>query len=94
LLTPEQMVAPYERTLNRMPKLERTRWAERVQGELLEVVPVGAEIIVLAGERYRADLIPFLRAHGFAIFIPVEGLSFGRQLSALKDEAAQRHDHG
>lgn len=41
-LHPDQVVAPYERTLNRMPKRDRVAWAERAQAQLLTTVPIGA----------------------------------------------------
>lgn len=84
LLRPDQMVAPYERTLSAMPKRDRAAWAERVQGQLLEVLPTGAEVILLAGTRYREGLVPFLRARGFSVSVPLEGLGIGKQLQKLK----------
>ena len=88
LLRPDQLVAPYERTLNAMPKHDRVAWAERVQQQLLEVLPMGAAVILLAGVRYREGLVPFLREHGFAISVPLEGLGIGKQLQKLKQWAA------
>ena len=85
LLDPEKVVAPYERTLNNMGKADRLQWAVRVQQQLAGVLPSGAEVILLAGERYRQDLIPFLRSRGFEVTVPFEGLSFGRQVQRLKE---------
>ena len=87
LLHPDQVVAPYERTLNQMAKRDRIAWADRVQGQLLEVLPSGAEVIVLAGLRYRERLIPFLQGHGFPVTVPLEGLTIGKQLQRLKQVA-------
>jgi hypothetical protein len=96
LLDPDEVIAPYERTLNAMGKADRVRWAEGVQRRT-EVLPAGAEIIVLAGARYREGLIPFLRARGLTVQIPMEGLSFGRQLSFLQQQSGrpepESHDH-
>jgi len=86
VLYPDQIVAPYERTLNAMPKCERLAWAERVQQQLLKVLPVGAQVIVLAGERYRQFVIPFLQHHGFSVDVPMKGLGFGPQLHWLKEQ--------
>lgn len=83
LLNPEQIVEPYEKTLNQMGSRQRLEWAEEVQRRLLRVLPEGAEVIVLAGQRYREHLVPVLRDRGFSVSIPLEGLSFGRQLRAL-----------
>ncbi|MEX2375578.1 MAG: DUF6884 domain-containing protein [Dehalococcoidia bacterium] len=87
LLGPDVVISPYERTLNTMRKADRLGWAARVQRQLLEVLPLQAEVIFLAGERYRCDLIPFLRELGFTTEVPLEGLSFGRQLQRLKELA-------
>lgn len=84
LVAPEEVIEPYEKTLNRMPKGERDAWALKVQGQLAEVLPPGAEVVVLAGQRYREGLIPFLTAGGFSVSIPLEGLPFGKQLQFLK----------
>lgn len=83
MLRPAERIAPYERTLNKMSRSERHGWAERVQRQLADVLPPRAEVIVLAGVRYRQDLLPFLEARGFTVRIPLEGLSFGRQLQRL-----------
>lgn len=85
LLQPHHVVAPYERTLNKMSKPDRLAWAERVKAQLADVLPPGAEVIVLAGERYREDLLPFLERSGFSVSVPLEGLSFGKQLQQLKE---------
>ena len=42
---------------------------------------------MLAGERYREGLVPFLVQRGYTVTIPLQGLSFGRQLQWLKAHA-------
>jgi hypothetical protein len=84
VLCPEQVVEPYERTLNTMPKPERVAWAEKVEQQLLELLPTDAEIILLAGERYREHIEPFLRERGFQVSVPLRGLQIGKQLQRLK----------
>ena len=84
LLAPEQIVSPYELTLNRMPKDQREAWAKQVQGQLTSVLPVNAEVVLLAGARYRDELEPFLRERGHSVVVPLRGLSMGRQLAWLK----------
>ena len=86
VLKPDEVVHPYERTLNRLPKLERLAWADKVQRRLLKLLPPGALITVLAGVRYRENLVPFLRNHGFPVSVPMEGLKFGFQLRWLKKQ--------
>ena len=87
LLHPDQVVAPYERTLNTMRKPERLVWASRVQRQLLEVLPASAEVILLAGARYRENLEPFLRSMGYEVSVPLAGLALGKQLQYLKEIA-------
>jgi len=84
VLPPEKVIEPYERTLNKMPKRERLAWAEKVQEQLLDLLPAGAEVILLAGQRYRADIEPFLRDRGYSVCVPLEGLQIGKQLQRLK----------
>jgi hypothetical protein len=50
----------------------------------MQVLSPDAEVIVLAGLRYREELIPFLRKRGFGVTVPLEGLGFGKQLQRLK----------
>lgn len=85
LLKPDQIIAPYEKTLNTMPAAERRAWAQTVIRDLRKWVNPGDEIIFLAGKRYREYLIPSLERIGCRITIPMEGLTFGKQLSWLKD---------
>lgn len=93
LVSPEERIEPYERTLKTMKMPERKAWAERVNDKLKEVLPCDAEvirdteIIFLAGDRYRRDLVPFLEERGFPISIPLAGRPIGEQLQALKQPA-------
>jgi cytoplasmic iron level regulating protein YaaA (DUF328/UPF0246 family) len=84
VLRPEQVVKPYERTLNAMAKRDRLAWAEKVQQQLLELLPADAEVILLAGQRYREDIEPFLRNRGYSVSVPLQGLQIGKQLQRLK----------
>jgi hypothetical protein len=88
VLRPDQIVAPYERTLSTMSKNDRLAWAQRVQRHLLELIPPAAEVILLAGLRYRQDIQPFLRARGYSVTVPLEGMRIGEQLHRLKDIAS------
>jgi hypothetical protein len=85
LLDPDQVTAPYERTLNKMGKAARQEWAARVQRQLAAVLPARAEVIILAGERYREGLVPLLESRGYGVSIPLQGLPFGRQLQRLRE---------
>ena len=85
VLRPETVVAPYDKTLNRMPKIERLAWADRVGRQLLELLPAGAEISLLAGRRYREYVEPFLREHALSVEVPFEGMGLGKQLRRLNE---------
>ena len=83
LVDPSEVLAPYEKTLNRMRREDRDRWAKKVQAQLAEALPPSADVIVLAGERYREGLLPFLRARGHSVEVPLQGMPFGKQLQFL-----------
>src|SRR5688500_18134199 len=61
LVHPDQVLAPYERTVNRLDRAERLQWAEKVRLDLASRLPAGADVVILAGGRYREGLVPFLR---------------------------------
>lgn len=90
VLRPDDLIAPYETTLNTMPKRDRVAWAGRVQLQL-EILPSGTEVILLAGSRYREGIEPFLRQRGFAVSIPMEGLGVGQQLRWLNRTTNPTH---
>jgi hypothetical protein len=83
LLPPERIVAPYERTLNKMSKRERDAWAQRVLLQI-EEIPNLRRVVFLAGARYRESLASSLKGRGIESSVPMEGLSIGRQLRWLK----------
>jgi hypothetical protein len=82
-LNPDEVIAAYDCTLNAMSAQERSDWAVRVRRQLQERLPPGAEIIILAGARYRVGIEPFLSASGFAVRVPFKGLGIGKQLQQL-----------
>src|SRR5262249_53997168 len=83
LVAPEQVVAPYEKTLNTMPVGERRRWASKVIARLHEVMPSLSRVVFLAGQRYREFLVSHLESRGDAVAVPMEGLQIGEQLRWL-----------
>jgi hypothetical protein len=90
LLAPSQLVAPYEQTLNNMPKKARLEWADSVFKAVLSSIEPHAILAFVAGERYREDLLSRLAEEGYIAAVPLEGLSIGMQLSWLK----KLHDEG
>lgn len=79
----EDNKAPYDLTLKSMRKVDRLAWAEQVQRDLLKMLPTGAEVVILAGIRYRENIEPFLISHGFTVKVPMRGKKFGQQLQWL-----------
>jgi hypothetical protein len=88
LLRPDQIVAPYERTLNTMGIEDRRAWARRVLDALVPQLSGVERVIVLAGKRYREFLLPTLRRNCPAVEVPMEGLTIGRQLRWLSERRA------
>ncbi len=77
----DQVIAPYDMTLNTMSESEKKTWARRVLDSLRQKANLEEDLfILLAGNNYRKYLIPELKHYE----IPLEGLSFGRQLQELK----------
>lgn len=88
LVNPDTPIEPYEKTLNGMAQRDRLAWAVMVQQQLLDKLPAGAKIMILAGERYREHLAPFLKQNRWEIDIPLEKLRMGQQLRRLNELAA------
>lgn len=84
LLAPSDVVAPYEKSLLRMPRGAREEWARRVRQQLRTILPLQADVLILAGARYREGIEQFLKDHGYRVTIPMAGLSIGMQLKWLK----------
>lgn len=83
LIAPETVIEPYNETLNGKRKAEREAWAQRTASSLRDRIPPKSRIIILAGENYRADLIPLLVDRYF-IEVPMRGLGILQQLAFLK----------
>ena len=85
VLRTDQVIAPYERSM-KMPERSQVAWAERVNRQLLELLPTGATVIILAGIPYRKRVVPFLESHGFTVEVPMFGLKQGLQLRWLNQQ--------
>ena len=80
LLELQQIIEPYEMTLNTMKEAEKKAWAKRV----LHVLKTKTDLqndhfVFLAGQNYRKYLIPCIKHFE----VPFEGFSFGKQLQEL-----------
>jgi len=85
LLDLDQIIAPYEMTLNTMTEAEKKNWSRIVLDTLQKKANLKSDLFIfLAGKNYRKYLLPELAHYE----IPLEGLSFGRQLQELKRRTA------
>jgi len=80
LVDPSVIISPYEKTLNKMKKIDRIKWAERVFNQIQKEDRIRKRIDVFAGSRYREFLLPLLETDGYEIGIPLKGLKIGEQL--------------
>ncbi len=85
LVSPKQVLEPYEKTLNAMKVAERREWARRVQAQIEFVMPNAVEVVIFAGARYRECLEPWLRRRYATVSVPMHGLQIGKQLQWLSE---------
>lgn len=82
LLNLDEVIEPYNVTLNQFKTSEVKAWANRVLEQLQSKVDVEEdEVIFLAGERYRKFLEPAFKHSS----VPMKGLGIGQQLKFLKE---------
>ena len=85
LLELDQVIEPYEKTLNKMDEYDKRVWAMQVLASLRRKADLNSDrFIFLAGVNYRKYLVPHM-AH---VEIPLEGLALGQQLQELKRRLA------
>jgi hypothetical protein len=83
LLALKDEIEPHDETLSKMQSGARKAWANRVLSQLQERFDLEHDqFIILAGERYRQHLVPYLSSHE----IPLQGLPIGKQLQFLKEQ--------
>ena len=87
LVDPNSTIDPYDRTLKTMPVNGRCVWASGVIEHVAPRLAGVHSVTFLAGKTYREFLEPELRRRGLTIYVPMEGLGIGRQLSWLADQA-------
>jgi cytoplasmic iron level regulating protein YaaA (DUF328/UPF0246 family) len=85
LLSPDDVIEPYELTLKKMKTAERRLWAQGVLAALRQSCDLDADqFVFLAGEPYRENLVPHLKHSS----VPMEGLVFGKQLQWLERQVS------
>jgi cytoplasmic iron level regulating protein YaaA (DUF328/UPF0246 family) len=86
----DEVIEPYDLTLNTMPAREIRQWALRVLSQLTEHTDLqNDEFIFLAGEKYRKYLLPHIKQYE----IPLQGLKIGEQLQRLTQLIEEAHGH-
>lgn len=83
LVYPDQVIEPYDETLNTKSRREREDWTVRVWEQISPQLNSDDCVVILAGARYREFLIPLIESRGCRVEIPMEGKSIGRQLQWL-----------
>lgn len=88
LLLPEDLIEPYELTLKNMGVRAKRDWSRRVLAQMDERLSLnpGDEVYIHAGKDYREYLVPGLRRRDLKVHLPLEGLSFGRQLQWYENQ--------
>lgn len=85
LVHPDDVLAPYEKTLNNMGTAERRVWSQKVQSQMEQALPAADEVIIFAGARYREHIEPWLRRRFASVRVPMQGLQIGKQLRWLSE---------
>jgi hypothetical protein len=85
LVGPDEVIAPYDYTLNRLDTAARRAWAENVLQALLPRIRNCRQVVFLAGLRYREFLVGPLEQRGLDVLVPMAGLRFGEQLAWLAE---------
>ena len=84
LLSPNDVIEPYNESLLSQSDVQRREWAERV-GQAFDVrVPAGGRVIFLAGSAYRSHLAPKFRYEGRETVAPMAALGIGSQVAWLQ----------
>jgi uncharacterized protein DUF6884 len=84
LVEPEQIIAPYEKTLTRASVDEKRAWSRRVVETFFERSESKDRVIITAGESYCRFLEPELLNRGHVVWRPLKGLSMGFQPGRLR----------
>ena len=87
LLNPNSTIAPYNETLKTMPTIRRRAWARGVIEDLAPHTVGINSVTLFAGMAYREFLGTALRERGLTVYVPMEGMAIGRQLSWLSMQA-------
>ncbi|MGP4069743.1 DUF6884 domain-containing protein [Halobacillus sp. B29] len=80
LLKQDDVIEPYDVTLNDMKSLERKKWADLVLKQIDYLQLHLEQIDFYAGRKYREHLIPIIEQKGINCCVPLQGKGIGEQL--------------
>lgn len=84
LVHPDQVIAPYDKTLHKMSTTQRRIWARKITPNIKKMLFPGDKVMFLAFQKYREHFIKPVEDMGCAVKIPMEGLRIGEQKHWLK----------
>ena len=87
LLKPDDVISPYEKTLNNMGIKQRQEWAEEVIKQMEVSLPRSGTAVILMGMSYCEYLLEWLNKRFKNVEQPLEGFRSGEQLQKLKSMA-------
>jgi hypothetical protein len=74
------VIEPYDKTLNNMSKKERLEWAHMVYNQICNTsIDFNDKTVWLCGSKYRTDLLKYFPNSE----CPLEGMGIGKQLSFM-----------
>ncbi len=86
LVHPDDIIEPYNKTLNKMKVAERKEWSFNVMRDLIKIITDNDELYFFCGKNYRRFLVDWLPNK---IHIPLKGLGIGKQLQWYKKQLLQ-----
>lgn len=87
LLSPSDVVAPYNESLHSLDEARREAWANGVYAQLKARIEPDANVVFLAGAAYRSHLDLLLQAAGHRTAAPMSFLGIGSQVAWLQKVA-------
>ncbi len=84
LVSPQQVIAPYEADLGAMSAQQRREWGRTVGEAARQTLPFTRQIVLLAGIKYVKCLRPYLEELTDELYTPLAGLTVGYQCGWLR----------
>ena len=84
LVSPQQILPPYEASFSHMTARQRREWGKAIGEEARYRLPFSRQIVVLAGIKYIHCLLPHLKDLTEDVHTPLAGLTVGYQCGWLR----------